>query len=127
MNLGELKNLVMIQTGNDVEDYPDFAEQSLVYINDGYRRAYQHWMGVYPETLLALDEDIPAVPDEIHTAIADWATWLLYRNGNISKQNRGMAFRQAAEQTLGRVSRLGGMTNPDARYLAGRFSGLYDR
>lgn len=124
MTLKDLKDLVMLQTGNDVEDYVDFAQQSLIYLNEGYRRVYQHWMGVYPEALLALDTDIPAVPSEVHAAIADWATWLLYRNGNSSKQNRGLAFKDAAEKALGRIKRGGGMTEEE-QALSGRWQNLY--
>lgn len=124
MTLAQLKNLIMIQTGNDVEDYPDFAEQSLAYLNEGYRRVYSHWLGVFPETLLEADEDVPNVPVSLHHAIADWATWLLYRNGNISKQNRGLAFRGAAEKALSRVPRNGGIPDEE-RTAAARFSNLY--
>lgn len=124
MTLTDLKDLIMIQTGNDVEDYPDFSTQSLVYLNEGYRRVYHHWMGAYPESLLSDDDDTPAVPEPLHTAIADWATWLLYRNGNISKQNRGLAFREAAEKALSRVPRNGGMP-VENQTAAARFTNLY--
>ncbi len=126
MTLEKLKNLIMIQTGNDVEDYPDFAEQSLVYLNAGYRRVYRHWHGKMPETGLALDTDEPQVPEALHEAIADWATWLLYRNGNISKQNRGLAFREAAERALSQVPQNGGMAEKE-RMAAARFTNLYSR
>ena len=124
MTLDDLKNLLMIQTGNDVDDYPDFAEQSLVYLNEGYRRVYKHWHGSFPETLLTSETDIQNVPESLHQAIVDWATWLLYRNGNVSKQNRGVAFMRSAEQALSRVPRNGGMEE-ELRAAAGRFTNLY--
>lgn len=125
MTLLEMKNLLMIQTGNDVEDYADFSEQSLHYLNQGYARAHRHWMGVEPKTLLAVDTDTPEVPAQLHPAIVDWATWLLYRNGNISKQSRGLVFKDAAERALALVARNGGMT-PSDRAAAARFTGLYN-
>lgn len=125
MTLKELKDMLMLQMGNDVEDYSDYAIQALIYLNEGYGRAYQHWVGVYPDMPLALDTDIPALPSHVHSAIVDWATWLMYRNGNPSKQNRGYAFRQSAEKTLRTLPLFGGKSAQE-RYAAGRFKGLYD-
>ena len=125
MTLLELKNLLMIQTGNDVEDYTDYSTQALAYLNEGYRRVYKHWMGAYPDTALVLDTDIPALPAYVHPAIADWATWLMYRNGNPSKQNRGYVFRKSAEAMISTIPHHGGMTE-EQRLSASRFTGLYD-
>jgi len=38
------------------------------------------------------DDEIPKVPEWVHPYIGDYATYLLYRNGNSSKQNRGQEF-----------------------------------
>ena len=65
MTVEEIKNRVMFQTNNDVDD---------------------------------MDE--PALPVRFHPAIADWATWLVYRNGTPQKQQRGIPFRNAFEEML---------------------------
>lgn len=108
MTVGEIKNLVMFQTNNDADDLGDFMPYLLGYINEGYDRlvyayAEQHLGGdEYPP--LSDDMDAPNLPSWMHRAIADWATWLIYRNGNAQKQNRGFSFRNAAEEILAKVT-----------------------
>ena len=114
MNLGEIKNQVMFQTNNDADDIGDFEPHIVEYVNDGYDRivniwAHQHVTSgneVYPS--LAEDSDVPNVPEWTHRYLADWATWLVYRNGNPQKQQRGYAFRETFLQMLTVLSREGG-------------------
>lgn len=108
MTVGEIKNLVMFQTNNDTDDLGDFMPYLLGYINEGYDRLVYAYAGQhisdegYPE--LQVDTDTPNLPAWAHNAIADWATWLIYRNGNPQKQNRGYPFRNAAEETLAKIT-----------------------
>lgn len=52
---------------------------------------------------LAEDDDIPKLPRWTHAALADWATWRLYMNGNPQKQNRGMVYRAAYDEVFRRL------------------------
>lgn len=53
--------------------------------------------------------DIPKTPEWTHKYLADWATWLIYRNGNPQKQQRGTAFRYTFEEMLNQIRGSGGM------------------
>lgn len=114
MNVGEIKNAVMFQTNNDADDVGEFLPYLMRYINDGYDRLVNAYAQVHPTPEhdmyrpLRHDNDIPAMPDWTHKAIADWATWLVYRNGNPQKQQRGYVFRNAAEDIFSRVRDEGG-------------------
>jgi hypothetical protein len=109
MTLLEIKNQVMFQTNNDEDDIDDYIPFIGEYVNDGYDRlvkAYdrQHVVSTnsdYPP--LTEDEDIPLTPDWTHRYLCDWATWLIYRNGNPQKQQRGMAFRESFMDCLRRI------------------------
>ena len=113
MTFAELKEHVMFQTNNDADDLPDYMPHVDSYLNEGYTRLCKAWAkgqyspGDYPD--LKYDEDIPALPYWAHRALADWATWLIYRNGNPQKQNRGLYFKDAFEQTLRRIMDEGGI------------------
>lgn len=101
MTFSEIKNMVMFQTNNDADDLGDFLPYLNDYINEGYDRLALAYAGEhggqdsenYPP--LRKDKEAPALPEWTHRAIADWATWLVYRNGNVQKQNRGYQFRSA--------------------------------
>ena len=112
MTVEEIKNEVMFQTNNDAEDVGDYLPSLLGYINDGYDRLVKAWTKShtpqedYPR--LTEDSDEPNLPEWTHRYIADWATWLVYRNGNPSKQNRGMAFRASFEEIVSKILGDGG-------------------
>ena len=112
MTLGEIKDQVMFQTNNDAEDVVDYLPHLLDYINDGYDRLVKAWVknhipqGEYP--LLEEDADEPVLPQWTHRALCDWATWLVYRNGNPQKQNRGLAYKTAFEEVLAQIADEGG-------------------
>lgn len=109
MTVGEIKDFVMFQTNNDAEDVGEYEPYLLGYINEGYDRlvyafAKEHvasGSAAYPP--LAQDTDVPLLPNWAHPGIANWATWCVYRNGNPAKQNRGMQFRAAAEETAAQI------------------------
>lgn len=119
MTLAEIKNQIMFQSNNDEEDVDDYLPHLVDYINDGYDRLVKVWTRShtpqegYPR--LENDDDSPNLPLWTHRAICDWATWLIYRNGNPQKQNRGMAFRESFEEVQSKLFDEGGAAglNPD--------------
>ena len=112
MTVGEIKDAVMFQTNNDVDDVSDFLPFLLGYINDGYDRLVYAWAGEHigpgEHPVLERDSDTPALPEWLHSAVLDWATWLVYRNGNPQKQNRGYPFRASFDEALQRIAAEGG-------------------
>jgi hypothetical protein len=112
MTLSEIQEHIMFQTNNDADDLGDFTPHINDYINEGYDRIVVVWDNQhvpsekYPQ--LENDTDVPNLPEWIHRFIADWATWLIYRNGNPQKQNRGQAYRYAFEEMLSKLSGMGG-------------------
>lgn len=125
MTLGDIKNQIMFQTNNDEEDIEDFLPHLIDYINDGYDRIVNAWTKNHvPQTdypPLADDADIPNVPEWMHRYLADWATWLVYRNGNPQKQNRGMAFRESFLSMIAKISDEGGINGLDENGKQKRF------
>ena len=112
MILLELKQQVMFQTGNDAEDLGDFLPHLTDYINEGYdlllmaceKQHVGEDSGVHP---LAHDKSEPELPAWMHRSLADYAAWLVYRNGSAQKQSRGYVFRKAFEETLSRARNAG--------------------
>lgn len=108
MTLNDLEKLALFQTNNDFDDLSEFSPAITQYINEGYDRltmAYdrlhlgeQKEDGTTPYTKLSNGTDAVTLPDWMHRAIADYATYMLYRNGNALKQNRGIPFYQMFEQ-----------------------------
>lgn len=113
MTLAEIKNQIMFQTNNDEDDIDDYLPHVVDYINDGYDRLVKVWTKSHtPQEgyeRLEYDTDEPNLPEWTHRALCDWATWLVYRNGNPQKQNRGMAYRSAFEEVLAKLSDEGGL------------------
>ena len=113
MTLAEIKDQIMFQTNNDAEDIDDYLPHVVDYINDGYDRLLAAWaryhvpVSDYPK--LTADTDVPKLPEWTHRAIVDWATWLIYRNGNPQKQNRGIAYYQAFNDVLAKIAGEGGI------------------
>lgn len=98
MTVSEIKNTVMFQTNNDADDLEDYMPYLLDYINDGYDRLMYAYEKKHVTDFLSADTDTPALPEWAHAALADWATWLIYRNGNPQKQQRGYTFRSSFEE-----------------------------
>lgn len=109
MDLSAIKQQVMFQIGGDTEDVQDFLPYLTRYINDGYDRltmaAYGQHVGKEQDDTPPLTHDrmSPSLPEWTHPAIADYATWLICRNGNAQRQNRGYAFRRAFENVESRL------------------------
>ena len=112
MTLSEIQEQIMFQTNNDSDDIGDYTPHIDDYINEGYDRIVVIWDNQHvPSTdypKLIEDTDEPNLPEWIHRYIADWATWLIYRNGNPQKQNRGAAYRYSFEEMLSKLSGMGG-------------------
>ena len=112
MTLLEIQEQVMFQTNNDADDLGDFTPHLTDYVNDGYDQIARVWdhkhvpSEDYPR--LTEDTDEPLVPEWMHRYITDWATWLVYRNGNPQKQQRGNAFRMSFLDLLSRIADEGG-------------------
>ena len=117
MTLSEIQAQIMFQTNNDADDLGDFTPHINDYINEGYDKITIIWDNMhvpsndYPK--LEYESDEPNLPEWLHRYLADWATWLIYRNGNPQKQNRGTAFKFAFEEMLGRLSGAGGKNGLD--------------
>lgn len=113
MTLLELQDYVLFQTNNDTDDLGDFTPYINGYINEGYDRLVEAYAGAhvgdegYPK--LSAVEMTPNLPDWMQLGIAYWATWLIYRNGNPNKQQRGAQFRASAEEIKAKVLSSGGI------------------
>ena len=121
MTLDEIRDQVMFQTNNDADDVEDFLPSLNDYINEAYDRLVSVWAKAHvPSTAWpALRDplesetsgvgiDTPKTPEWTHRYLADWATWLVYRNGNPQKQQRGYAYREAFLGMLSTISDQGG-------------------
>ena len=123
MTLGEIKEQVMFQTNNDAEDVGDFLPALTDYINEAYDRLVRVWAKAHvsstseewprlreptAEDPVDAEPDVPRTPEWTHRFLADWAAWLVYRNGNPQKQQRGYAYRDAFLEMLATISDEGG-------------------
>ena len=113
MNLLQLKQQVMFQTGNDAEDLGDFQPHLTDYLNEGYDLLMMASQGKHVDAEseaqpLSHDKGEPELPSWMHRALADYATWLVYRNGSAQKQGRGYVFRKAFDEVLSRARSAGG-------------------
>lgn len=114
MTLKQIKNTVMFNTNNDVEDVADFLPYLTLFINEGYDILTYVWdrqhvsenSEEYPS--LSVDGDEPNLPEWTHMALADWATWRLYEVGNPQKQQRGMQYRNSFYLIENRIRQEGG-------------------
>ena len=113
MTLGEIKNQIMFQTNNDEEDIEDYLPHVTDYINDGYDKLLKVWTKTHhvaDDTYAKLEEDsdVPVLPEWLHRYVCDWATWLVYRNGNPQKQQRGRAYYESFMGILAQIAGEGG-------------------
>ena len=112
MTFSDIKNQIMFQTNNDADDLEDFMPHVDDYVNEGYDKIVIVWdhqhvpSDEYPR--LSDNSDVPNLPEWLHRFIADWATWLVYRNGNPQKQQRGRAYWQSFMEMLSSLADGGG-------------------
>ena len=114
MTLREIQEQVMFQTNNDADDVGDFLPALTDYINEAYDRLVKVWAKAHVSENssewfpMTGDSDEPMTPEWTHRYLADWATWLVYRNGNPQKQQRGYAFRESFLGMLSTIADEGG-------------------
>lgn len=112
MTLAEIKNQIMFQTNNDSEDLGDYEPHINDYINEGYDRLVSAWFKGHVPTpaydKLEIDTDEPITPEWTHRCLCDWGTWLVYRNGNPQKQQRGMVYLNAFNEMIAKITDEGG-------------------
>lgn len=104
MTVSEIKDRIMYQTGNDGEDVSDHLPWVLEYINQGYDRMLVAHVKKHVKDdgypLLYQDDNVPNLPEWVHYALADFATWCIYRNGNTQRQQRGLRYLASFEEAL---------------------------
>ena len=104
MTLADMKREIMFQTNTDMSDLGDFLPYLYGYINEGYDILVYIWKKEHVDPAnenwppLANDGDVPNRPQWAHRGLADYATYLCYRNGNAAKQQRGLAYLQNFER-----------------------------
>ena len=108
MNLLDIKRQAMFHTGHDADDLGDFHPHLTDYINEGYDRLLMAFKGVHADDSgayprLVHDKGEPELPVWAHRALADYAAWMISRNGSLQKQNRGLVLRRAFEETENRL------------------------
>ena len=116
MTVGEIKDEVMFQTNNDIDDLEEYLPYLMDYINEGYDKLVYAWAKTHCEDAgdeveypwMTEDTEEPNLPEWTHRALADYATWLVYRNGNPQKQQRGLYFLRAFQEVLNRILAMGG-------------------
>ena len=116
MNLAEIKQQALFQYNNDTDamDDFDFMPHITDYANEAYDKLLWHWKegALPPHMKMAKDTDVPVlVPEWAHRALSDYVTWLLYRNGSSTRQNRGQAFLQNFLEYARRLKQMGGVRN----------------
>ena len=102
MTLKDLREHALFQSNNDAEDLSEFNPALDKYINEGYDKLTMAYAklhldqtkedGTTPYTTLANTTDAVQLPTWCHRAIGDFATYMIYRNGNALKQNRGIPY-----------------------------------
>lgn len=112
MTLEEMKARVIFQINADIDDLGDYEPHMDGYINTGYDKLLFALMNMHlkdgPFDELVEDYDFPKLPEWMHPAITDFATWLVYRNGNPQKQSRGMRFLESFQEVLMQVKSMAG-------------------
>lgn len=122
MTFGYIRNQVLFQTQNDADDLADYQPAIDDYINEGYDKLVYAFAGVHLDETSDSETDIPyptlidirdepRTPKWTHRAIADYATYLMYRNGNALKQNRGVPYYNSFMEVLNKLpyAKEGGM------------------
>lgn len=117
MTLKDLREHALYQSNNDPEDLSEFNPALDSYINEGYDKltmAYDKLHlddeaedGTIPYPTLEQETDVCQLPEWVHRPLGDYATYMIYRNGNALKQNRGMLYLQAFESAKRRLAEEG--------------------
>lgn len=118
MTFEELMQRAMFQYNADWDDVEDYAPHVDAYVNDGYDQVLYALTSYHLNDLeifvtLENDNDVPGVPEWTHQPIADYATYMLYRNGNPQKQSRGTYFLQAFRDCISKCKDMAGKIELD--------------
>lgn len=117
MTLEELKARVIFQINADLDDLGDYEPHLDGYLNLGYDKLLYAMLHRHTgsEGFMVLEEndDDVMLPEWMHPAVADYATWLCYRNGNPQKQSRGMQFLNSFNEVLAEAKSLSGSASYD--------------
>jgi hypothetical protein len=116
----------MAQFGADAEDLREFLPELEGYLNSAY-----DWVSWYIDKKhvgnrederprLSADTDEPDVPQWLHEYMCDYATYLIYRNGNQARQQRGIPFLQ---RWMDAIEKLRAEALPDG--VPNKFRNLY--
>lgn len=108
MNLLQLKERVMFQTDHSAEEAAEHLPHLRDYLNEGYDRLCMALYGKHVEEAgdfppLSHDRSQPELPLWAHAPLADYACWMICRNGAPARQSRGLAFLKAFEDALSRA------------------------
>ncbi len=129
MTLSEMYNQIMFQTNNDSDDLGDFTPHIGDYVNEGYDKLVEAYADEhvsedsddYPR--LVAKGDTPNLPEYSHRGIVDYATYLIYRNGNAVKQNRGQAYYSSFYEYLVKLKYEGSMQKAGGKPF--KFTNIY--
>lgn len=100
MTFANIRDMVMFQSGNDTADYPEFEPALTEYINEGYAILQREISRAEEIHRMLAGNDEPRLPETLHRAIADYGTYMIYRNGNAARQNRGVPYYQMFQQAI---------------------------
>lgn len=115
MDFRALKARAVFQISGDAEEAAELAPYVGQYVNEGVARLATSFGRDAPA--LESDADTPALPDWCHPAIADFASWMLARNGDANRQARGLHYRAAFEEAVARANREGGEAGKRTKFV----------
>ncbi len=108
MNLAAIREQALFQAGYTEDDLPEQLSHLNRYINEAYDLmalalygCHVEEAGQYPP--LSHDKSQPAVPEWAVRSLADYASWMLCRNGSAQRQSSGYLFRRAFDEALSRA------------------------
>jgi hypothetical protein len=121
MTFEAMMQRAIFQYNADWDDYEDYAPHVDAYINDGYDQILYALTKYHLDELqffytLSAETDLevaPGVPEWTHLPICDYATYMLYRNGNPQKQQRGQEFLSNFLKCLQKCENMGGKVKLD--------------
>lgn len=126
MTLAEIKNLVMLQLGEDPADVGEFDDLLNLYLEKGYRDLMRIRKRGLMEDVEPLSDMDNLLPDEYHGALVDYATYGILANGNSSKQQRSQQFLARFEDVRMRLKSERDEAAEAANGGVWKFTGLYD-
>lgn len=129
MEYSAIKELTLLQLGEDVEDMEDFITFLDVYLG----RAYWELMKVRKRGIMIgvqpLSMSNNLLPEYVHPALSDYATYAILTNGNATKQSRAQSFYaryEASRMTLKSEDEDALDASNQAAGTTLKFTGLYD-